>query len=396
VEKSAEKAPAIWQTGSEIKKNQLATSQLITAIFVILSLTGLANLYSAATHISFFQSQARNLAIGFVVFICIGWLIPLRLIKTYAYPPFLITVIALAAVLVIGDTAGGAQRWLDFGGPLRMQPSELAKLTIAIAVAKWFQDNKFAYAYRLRDLWPVLIAAGAIFALIFLQPDLGTAGVCLLIAGIQILFVPLDRKSVLIAGSIGIVTSIIGWSFLHQYQKLRILNLLNPDLDPSGSGYNSRQSLIAIGSGQLFGKGYLQGTQSQLQFLPARQTDFIFSVFAEEHGFWGGVLVFLLFGCVILFALEIGRRARDTFSGLLAIGLASLIFLEFSINVAMVLGIFPVVGMPLPFFSHGGSSLLTMSVALGLLVAIDRDNVGKGPRERKLGRAGIPGQMRGF
>jgi rod shape determining protein RodA len=391
MEKSANKNAAIWQTGSELKKNHYTISQFITGIFIVLALTGLANLYSAATQISFFQSQARNLGVGFLVFIGIGWLFPLRLVKAYAYPPFVVTFIALAAVLAMGDIAGGSQRWLDFGGPFRMQPSEMAKLALALAVAKWFHENKFPNDYRLRDLWPILGAAGATFALIFFQPDLGTAGVCLLIAAAQVAFVPLDRKSVFLTIGMGVVGSVIGWSFLHQYQKLRVLNLLNPDLDRGGSGYNSAQSLIAIGSGQFTGKGYLQGTQSQLQFLPARQTDFIFSVFAEEHGFWGSVPVFLLFGCIIYLALEIGRHARDTFSGLLAIGLAALIFLEFFINVAMVLGIFPVVGMPLPLFSHGGSSLLTICISLGLLVSIDRDNSGKGTRNRKLGRSGLHG-----
>lgn len=396
MEKSAEKTNAIWQTGSDLKKNQASLTVLIIGVFLASALLGLANLYSAATEAIYFKSQARNLAVGLVVFIVMGWIFPLRWIKTYAYPPFILTSIALVVVLLVGDIAGGSQRWLDFGGPFRAQPSELAKLTIAIAVAKWFQDNKFNHPYRLRDLWPVLVAAGGTFGLIFVQPDLGTAGVCLMIAVAQILFVPVDKKSIGIAVLTGLVVCVIGWSFLHDYQRLRIMNLLNPELDPSGSGYNSRQSLIAIGSGQLFGKGYLQGTQSQLQFLPARQTDFIFAVFAEEHGFWGCALVLLFFGLLIYFALEIGRRARDTFSGLLAVGMASIIFLEVVINLAMVLGMFPVVGIPLPFFSHGGSALLTICIGLGILVAIDRDNVGKGLREKKLERPGIQGQIKAF
>ena len=165
--------------------------------------------------------------------------------------------------------------------------------------------------------------------------------------------------------------------FLHDYQKLRVLNLLNPQLDPHGSGYNSLQSLIAIGSGGLLGKGYLQGTQTQLEFLPARHTDFVFSVFAEEHGFWAGAVVFILFGSLVYIALEISRQAKDTFSGLLALGIAAIVFIQFFINVTMVLGLFPVVGMPLPFFSYGGSSLITLCAGLGLLVAIERDTIGR-------------------
>ena len=154
-----------------------------------------------------------------------------------------------------------------------------------------------------------------------------------------------------------------------------MLNLINPDLDPGGSGYNSLQSLVAVGSGGVYGKGFLQGTQTQLKFLPARHTDFIFSVFAEEQGFWGSVLVFFLFSGVAYLALEIARESKDMFNSLLAIGVASLVFLEFGINVAMVLGLFPVVGIPLPFFSHGGTALLTICCSLGILIAINRQNV---------------------
>jgi rod shape determining protein RodA len=165
----------------------------------------------------------------------------------------------------------------------------------------------------------------------------------------------------------------LGWhTLLRPYQKLRILNLLNPNLDPQNTGYNSLQSLVAVGSGNLFGKGFMQGTQAQLKFLPERHTDFVFSVFAEEHGFWGAALVFAAFGVLTYIALEIARTAKDTFTGLLAVGIAALIFLEFTINVAMVLGVFPVVGLPLPFFSYGSSLLLTVCVALGLLVSINR------------------------
>ena len=167
------------------------------------------------------------------------------------------------------------------------------------------------------------------------------------------------------------------------YQKIRILNLLDPQRDPSGSGYSSLQSLVAIGSGGLTGKGYLQGTQTQLQFLPARHTDFIFAAFSEEHGFIGGTLIFVLFALLILFMLDIAKNTKDIFSSLLTVGLAALIFSEFVINVLMVLGLFPVVGMPLPFFSYGGSSLLTICIACGIIIGVERERLEKSQNHRQ-------------
>jgi len=249
---------------------------------------------------------------------------------------------------------------------------------MAMVVARFFFANRLASAYNLRDLWPILVLVSLYFILIFEQPDLGTAGICVMIAGAQFAFVRIDKRSIGIVALTGLVGVIVGWFvFLHDYQKLRVLNLFNPDMDPQHTGYNSLQSLVAVGSGNIFGKGFLKGTQTQLQFLPARHTDFIFSVFAEEHGFWGGTIIFICFGILTYIALEIAREAKDTFCALLAVGIAALIFIEFLINVGMVLGVFPVVGVPLPFFSYGGSAMLTICAALGLLVSISRDSMAK-------------------
>jgi rod shape determining protein RodA len=199
-----------------------------------------------------------------------------------------------------------------------------------------------------------------------------------LIALAQLVFIRVDFRSVIGVVVATPIVALIGWHvFLMDYQKLRVLNLLNPDHDPLNSGYNSLQSLIAIGSGGLFGKGFMQGTQTHLKFLPERHTDFIFSVFAEEHGLWGAALVFLIFGLLTHCAIDIGRHSKDVFSSLLAVGIAAFVFLEFSINTAMVLGIFPVVGIPLPFFSYGSSMMLTMSVSLGILVNIHRNSLAR-------------------
>ena len=363
---------------ADFGKQSQGYSLALLTVFAILLVLGMFNLYSAAvgTKMVYFTSQLKHLIISLCAFSMFAWGISVRHLNTYTYLFFGLNVALLVLVLALGHTAGGSQRWIALGG-IRFQPSETAKIVTAMFVAKFFYNNKQAYAYTLRDLWPVALGTLLVFLLIFKQPDLGTGGLCLLIAVSQILFVRVNLKSIGMVAGAGIITAIVGWNFLlHPYQKLRILNLLNPNLDPSGSGYNSLQSLVAIGSGGLFGKGFLEGTQSQLQFLPARHTDFIFSVFAEEHGFWGGICIFLLFGTLTYIGLEIARAAKDSYNSLLAIGMTAFIFLEFLINISMVIGMFPVVGMPLPLFSYGGSSLLTICMALGILVSIDRDNTG--------------------
>lgn len=365
-----------------IKPRSSVHTPVLVLLLVILMVLGSLNLYSASLGGSYFYAQLKHMLVGVVAFFAVGWIVPLKHINTYAFIFYGLLCALLAAVLLLGHTAGGSQRWLMYG-PIRMQPSEFAKIGIAMAVARFFYTHRQPMAYRIRDLWLVLSMIAVVFALIFKQPDLGTAGVCLLIGLIQIAFVKLNHRSVGFVAVAFVATAIVGWNYLlRDYQRLRILNLINPGLDPYGSGYNSRQSLVAVGSGKLFGKGFLEGTQTQLQFLPARHTDFVFSVFAEEHGFWACLLVFVLFGSLTYVGLEVARLSRNVFSSLLAVGVSALMFLEFLINVAMVLGVFPVVGMPLPFFSYGGSSLLTVCVCVGLLVAIDRETVGLSTKRR--------------
>lgn len=365
-------------TGSDFGKASQGYTLALLIVFGMLLTLGLFNLYSAAvgTKMTYFSSQMKHLVISLIAFSIFAWGISVRHLNTYTFLFYGINIVLLLLVLGLGHTAGGSQRWIALGG-IRFQPSETAKIVTALFVAKFFYTNKQTCSYTLRDLWPLGLGTFIVFLLIFKQPDLGTGGLCLLIAFFQVLFIRINLKSIGTVAGFSLVAAVIGWNFLlHPYQKLRILNLLNPNMDPSGSGYNSLQSLVAIGSGGLFGKGFLEGTQSQLQFLPARHTDFIFSVFAEEHGFWGGVFVFVLFGSLTYIGLEIARSAKDSFNSLLAVGMTAFIFLEFLINVSMVIGLFPVVGMPLPLFSYGGSSLLTICIAIGILVSIDRDNTG--------------------
>jgi rod shape determining protein RodA len=347
----------------------------LIGIYLFLTVFGLVNLYSASLGGSFFYSQLNNTFVGMILFVIFGWIIPTRALNDYAYLFYGVVIVMLISVFFSGHVAGGSQRWIKLG-PISGQPSEVAKLAVAVIVARYFHYQSQHADYRLRDLWPIAGLVGVIFLLVFEQPDLGTAGVCLIIAVIQIAMLRISPKSVFIAGSAFLVTAILGWFFfLHDYQKTRVLTLFNPDIDPTGKGYNSLQSLIAVGSGELFGKGFMQGTQTQLQFLPARHTDFVFSVFAEEYGFIIGALIFVLFGLLTQIALQIARSGRDTFSALLGVGIAGYIFIQFTINVAMVLAMFPVVGIPLPFFSHGGTSLMVISMALGILVSIHRSRM---------------------
>lgn len=362
--------------GSEIREPRLVWSKVIVVCMVLLISMGLTNLYSAASGTSLFWSQLRNMFLGLGGFVLFAWIVPPRFLNTYSYWFYAFICCLLVLVDITGSIAGGSQRWLRVGG-FAFQPSEFAKIAVAIVVAKFFYTSRLARPYTLKDLAPLAGIIGIVFILIFAQPDLGTAGVCAIIATLQLAFVRVNLRSIGTVAVVGIITVIFAWFFLlHDYQKLRVLNLLNPEMDPTNTGYNAIQSLVAIGSGKFFGKGFLQGTQTQLQFLPARHTDFIFAVYSEEHGFLGATVLFCLFGLVIYSGLLIARQARDIFSSLLAVGCAAIIFVSFMINTSMVLGLFPVVGVPLPFFSYGGTALIMFCVCLGMLVGIERDSIG--------------------
>jgi rod shape determining protein RodA len=361
---------------SDLKKKQQSYTPFVVGLFLTCLTLGLFNLYSASSGADIFYSQMKHMSLGVIVFAVAGWLVKPRHMILHAYTLFGIACALLIAVLILGTLGGGSKRWI-YIGPVGGQPSELAKIAVVMVVARFFYTSKQTHPYRLRDLWPVSLMVGAIAILIFPEPDFGTAGFCVLVAAAQIAFVRLDWRSVGYIAATFTAAAPVAWNFLlKDYQKTRVLSFLNHDLDPTGKGYNAAQSLVAIGSGGIDGKGYLQGTQTQLQFLPMRHTDFVFSVFAEEHGFWGSIVLFLVFAGIAYVALEIARQAKDTFCSLVAIGLAAILLIQFTINIAMVLRMFPVVGLPLPFFSYGGSSLLTVCLAMGLLVSIDRENRG--------------------
>ena len=346
----------------------------LLAIVVSIAAIGLMTLYSAVTadasgpQTALFYKQIIWFTTGLVTMV-VTFSFNYKLLDRWAYPLYLGCMLLLVWVLVFGKLAGGSRRWLVLG-PLSLQPSELAKLAIILALAKYFSKDATTRGYTLVELMRPMILIGIPFVLIVIQPDLGTAGLLLLIAFAITVFVKIERKSFLILlTSCGLIAPLI-WFFLKDYQKRRILVFLNPDRDPLGAGYHIIQSKIAIGSGFISGKGYLKGTQNALSFLPEEHTDFIFSVLAEEWGFAGSIILVVLFIALIFWGLNIAQGCREPFGTILAVGITAMIFWQVIINIGMTMGLMPVVGVPLPFVSYGGSSVLTTSICLGLLFNI--------------------------
>ena len=331
---------------------------------------GFAMLYSAAGgNIDPWASrQMVRFAVGMAVLITVA-LIDIRLWLKYAYVFYLATVALLFAVEVMGEIGKGAQRWLDLGY-FGLQPSELMKIALVLALARYFHGRSIEDVRRLSQLVVPLFLIAVPAALVLRQPDLGTA-LMLIIAGAVIFFAAGVRIwKFLIVGGCGIAAAPIAWQFLRDYQKQRVLTFLNPENDPLGSGYHIIQSKIAFGSGGIFGKGFLQGTQSHLNFLPEMQTDFIFTMLAEEFGLVGGLALLGLYMVILVYCLAISVRCRTQFGRLVGIGITATFFLYVFINMAMVMGLVPVVGVPLPLISYGGTAMLTLLFGFGLLMGV--------------------------
>lgn len=301
-----------------------------------------------------------------VLVIC---LVDYKQLEQWAYVIYTGTMMLLVAVLFVGKLVGGSRRWLALG-PLTLQPSELAKIAVILVLARFFAHRIKLEGFRLRELGGPFLLTMLPFFLILQQPDLGTGLVVFLIAGSMALFVKIERRSLAILAVLGWAAGAIGFLFLKDYQRQRILTFLDPDRDPLGAGYHIIQSKIAIGSGMIHGKGLFQGTQNTLAFLPEQHTDFIFSVLAEEWGFVGAFCVCLAFFFLILRGLSIALACRDHFGTILAVGATAMIFWQSLINLGMVMGLMPVVGMPLPLVSYGGSSVLTILLCIGLLANV--------------------------
>jgi rod shape determining protein RodA len=292
-----------------------------------------------------------------------------RWLRRLAFPIYGLSIGLLVAVVFLGKAVSGSQRWLVLG-PVSFQPSEVVKIALVILLARYFSERVSESGLSLVELLKPLIWTLIPFVLIVKQPDLGTGLILLLIAGSVTLFVKIERRSLLCLIGLGVLGSGAGWFFLKGYQKQRILAFLDPQGDPLGAGYHIIQSKIAVGSGSVLGKGFLQGTQNALSFIPEQHTDFIFSVLAEEWGFLGSALVVSLYLLLVIWGLSVAVRSKDPFGTILALGLTSIIFWQTFVNMAMVLALLPVVGVPLPLISYGGSSMLANMVAIGILLNI--------------------------
>ncbi len=343
----------------------------------VIATIGFAMLYSAANgRIDPWASrQMLRFGIGLVCMLTIA-LIDLRFWIRWAWAIYLVAFALLAAVEVMGVVGMGAQRWVDLGF-VQLQPSEVMKIAIVLALARYFHGVPLDEVGRLRTLIVPLLLLAAPVVLVLRQPDLGTA-LLLLLTGAAICFVAGVRLWVFASALLaGLACIPVAWQYLHEYQKQRVLTFLDPERDPLGAGYHILQSKIALGSGGISGKGFMQGTQSHLNFLPEHQTDFIFTMLAEEFGLIGGLTLLALYVVIIAYGLAIAMRARSQFGRLLAAGLTATFFLYVFINMAMVMGLVPVVGVPLPLVSYGGTSMLTILIGFGLVlsVAIHRDVV---------------------
>lgn len=351
--------------------------------FVLISLLAVAGvmmLYSAANGRwdGWAVNHALRFALGFAVMFAAS-MVDIKLFLRYAYPFYFATLALLIVVEVAGYTGMGATRWIDLKF-IKLQPSELMKIALVMALAKYFHTSTLQSIENVRGIVPPLMMALVPAALIMAQPDLGTAMMLLFTTGVILFAVGVQVWKFVALGGMAAVLMPIGWHFLHDYQKLRVLTFLDPERDPLGSGYHIMQSKIALGSGGVFGKGFLKGTQSHLNFLPEKHTDFIFTMLSEEFGLIGGVVIILVNMLILAYSYAFAMRTTSYFGKLLIIGLATNYFLYVFINIAMVLGLLPVVGVPLPLISYGGTVILSVCASFGVIMAvyINKDtNLGK-------------------
>lgn len=348
---------------------------ILLACLICLVLLGMATLYAAVHQGSagLWQRQAMFWGVGFAVFLGICFL-PLRIFGLGSWPLYSLALFLLILVPLFGDVQMGARRWLHLGF-FNLQPSEIMKWALMLVLANWFASRE---ARSMRDLGVALILAIVPALLIARQPDLGTTLLLLFATTAMLIAAGLPWRWFGLAALAAAASVPVLWNFfMHGYQKKRVLTLLDPQSDPFGAGYHVIQSKIAIGSGGMFGKGFMQGTQARLHFLPEQHTDFIFSVLAEEGGFIAAALLLLLYSILITRILIISQRACSRFASLLCIGVASIFLLYITVNIGMVSGLLPVVGLPLPFVSYGGSALVTLMAALGLVMRAAIESKGR-------------------
>ncbi len=353
-----------------IKEKLMNISFCYVLFICVLAAIGITMLYSAAN--GHWRPWALNqlvrfgAGLGIMLFFA---MVDIRILLRYAYVFYFFTLFLLIVVEISGHVGMGAQRWINLGF-FKLQPSELMKVALVLALARYFHTRSLQSIESLGGILPGLLLALVPAGLVIVQPDLGT-GLMLLFTATAIFFVvgvQLWKFGVVAVGAI--IFMPIAWAFLRDYQKDRVLTFLDPERDPLGAGYHIIQSKIALGSGGVFGKGFLKGTQSHLNFLPEKHTDFIFTMLSEEWGMIGAVFVILLNFCIVAYGYSFALKSSSYFGKVVAIGLTTNYFLYVSINTAMVLGLIPVVGIPLPLISYGGTVMLSIMASFGILLSV--------------------------
>lgn len=375
--------------GNVLNKSNLTLGQrlwrihwLFVFVLILTASVGFVMLYSAANGSiePWAGRQMLRFGVGLLVMLAVA-MTNLRFWLKYSYVFYGATLLLLGAVELGGTIGMGAQRWIDLG-VINLQPSELMKIAMVLALARYFHSGNTEDIGRPTYLLVPLFLVAAPTALVLRQPDLGTA--LLLIIGSGAIFfvagVRIWKFAVLLFAGLGAAP--VGWQFLREYQKQRVLTFLNPENDPLGSGYHIIQSKIALGSGGVFGKGFMQGSQSHLSFLPEKQTDFIFTMLAEEFGLVGGLVLLGLYVMIMAYGFMISLNCRSQFGRLVGMGVTTTFFLYVFINIAMVMGLVPVVGIPLPLISYGGTAMMTLLLGFGLLLSVHIN------RDEAIGRRG--------
>ena len=355
----------------ELKRYDYSFFGICTAIFVI----GILNLYSA-THSQgigpeegLYKTQLLWFVLSWGVGIVVSFIQPKNYFRL-AYPSYLISVILLIVVLVVGHSALGGQRWIGFG-PFRFQPSEITKIAMVFVLSRWYSKASPDQEIGFRELIIPFIITIIPAMMIIIQPDLGTGMLVVIIFFIITFYRKLKWKTIMILAIFGLIGSTVVYNFgLREYQKKRITTFIDPEFDAKGSGYNAIQSKIAIGSGQFFGKGFRRSSQGALNYLPENHTDFIFAIFNEEHGFVGSLFLIALYFALFYRLIWLASNVNKIFDSVVVIGVLAIFFAHTIINMSMVSGLMPIVGVPLPLMSYGGSNLLTFGICCGIVTSI--------------------------
>lgn len=350
------------------KLSQLPWTLLL--LITTISSVGFVLMYSAAqgNMEPWAIRQIIHFGMFFPIMLCIA-VVDIRIWFRYSYVAYVFVLLLLIFVEISGHTALGATRWINLGS-IKLQPSELMKISIVLALARYFHSLPLDYIARPTFLLPPLLMVLVPFALILKQPDLGTGMILAIVSGFLFFTagIRMWKFGLGLGGALAIMP--IAWQFMHEYQRKRVLMFMDPESDPLGAGYNIIQSKIAIGSGGLTGKGLMQGSQSQLNFLPEHQTDFIFTMLTEELGFIGGVIILCLYALIISYGVFIALNSKSHYGRLVATGVISIFFTHVFVNTGMVMGLLPVVGVPLPLLTYGGTIMMTILCGFGLILNV--------------------------